>query len=110
VLGFELPQSILLWLLWRWGSHELSAQVGLLISASQVSRITGMSHQGPAQPYFLHTCLTRVYLFFSPLGTAHRWRVWRTIQSHLCIWTLSLTFLLHLEHFPLFWMNTPRPF
>jgi hypothetical protein len=40
----------LLWLFWRWESHELSARLALnpilLISASQVARIRGMSHQG----------------------------------------------------------------
>jgi hypothetical protein len=48
-------QSILFWLFWRWGGGLLNyfPQFGLwtkilLISTSQVARITGMSHWHPA--------------------------------------------------------------
>jgi hypothetical protein len=40
----------LLWLFWRWGSHYFPdyLQIGIIqISASQVARITGTSHQHP---------------------------------------------------------------
>jgi hypothetical protein len=58
-LGFELKashfqtgalplepylQSILLWLFWKWGPHELFAWAGLKPQSSQVIRITGISH------------------------------------------------------------------
>jgi hypothetical protein len=36
--------SILLWLFWRWESHELFAQSGLKLRSSQVARITDVSH------------------------------------------------------------------
>jgi hypothetical protein len=42
----------LLWLFWRWGSHELFAWAGLeptilLISASWEAKITDVSHLAP---------------------------------------------------------------
>jgi cellulose synthase/poly-beta-1,6-N-acetylglucosamine synthase-like glycosyltransferase len=50
-------QSILLWLFWRWGSHELSAQAGLepWISASQAARITGVNNKSPSILFFKAT-------------------------------------------------------
>jgi hypothetical protein len=44
------PLTILLWLFWRCGLFAQTAQTSIiLISASQVARITGMSHQHPAK-------------------------------------------------------------
>jgi hypothetical protein len=47
--------SILLWLFWTWGSHELFSQAGLqsqsswFQSPSQVARIIEVSHQHPTK-------------------------------------------------------------
>jgi hypothetical protein len=66
-------RSILLWLFWRWVLTEPLAWAGLkwlglavlLILASHIARITGMSHQ----------CLARFFFFFLELywGRIHIW-------------------------------------
>jgi hypothetical protein len=53
------------WLFWRWGSHELFAlgwpqTMILLISASQVAGITGVSHRCPAYCFFLAELLAPI--------------------------------------------------
>jgi hypothetical protein len=55
-LPLELPlQSILLWLFWRWLSWTLCwswpPTMTLWISASQVARITGVSHWSPGRTH-----------------------------------------------------------
>jgi hypothetical protein len=52
------PPVHLLWLFWRWGASQTicpgwpQTEI-LLISASQIARITGVSHQSPN--FFFHS-------------------------------------------------------
>jgi hypothetical protein len=66
-------QSILLWLFWRWGLHELFARAGLEPQSSQLARTTGVSHQHLVPLPFCFCCFfkTLEVLINQKIGFPH---------------------------------------
>jgi hypothetical protein len=76
-------QYILLWLFWRWGVSQTTCPgwpwtLILLISASQVARITGVSHQCLAQ-FTFYACVT--LLKNEILCHYYKWKISVTCQN-----------------------------